>query len=274
MSSLFSTFTSTPPYQTRRPLVARHRANKSPRAIIKPSRPVSLGGAARFLMPWCAACHACERRRWSTTCGPRRHSVARIGSRLSRSLVPFSPMTSSFCIGHVGHVGCTSSHMSIPCPQFERTLGRGASDCAGRCWDPDSSCQVNNNFQCHEPFAKFGSALGQPWVSPWERGRPARILVKALPRRQSAGEPTNPVKPIATTLPSLVRAGRPRSQGSQPFPAINPTYWRILQKALIIKIYLITHKFQPQLTGDRATEESAQRHEPVEEPDQRVGSGG
>ena len=82
-----------------------------------------------------------------------------------------------------------------------------------------------------EPFAKFGSALGQPWVSPWERGRPARILVKALPRRQSAGEPTNPVKPIATTLPSLVRAGRPRSQGSQPFPAINPTYWRILQKA-------------------------------------------
>ena len=81
-----------------------------------------------------------------------------------------------------------------------------------------------------EPFAKFGSALG-PWVSPWERGRPARILVKALPRRQSAGEPTNPVKPIATTLPSLVRAGRPRSQGSEPFPAINPTYWRILQKA-------------------------------------------
>ena len=72
----------------------------------------------------------------------------------------------------------------------------------------------------------------QPWVSPWERGRPARILVKALPRRQSAGEPTNPVKPIATTLPSLVRAVRPRSQGSQPFPAINPTYWRIVQKAL------------------------------------------
>ena len=88
-----------------------------------------------------------------------------------------------------------------------------------------------NNRQSTEPFAKFGSALGQPWVSPWERGRPARILVKALPRRQSAGEPTNPVKPIATTLPSLVRAGRPRSQGSQPFPAINPTYWRILQKA-------------------------------------------
>ena len=40
------------------------------------------------------------------------------------------------------------------------------------------------------------------------------------------------------------------------------------------KHYLITHKFQPQLTGDRATEESAQRHERVEEPDQRVGSGG
>ena len=39
-------------------------------------------------------------------------------------------------------------------------------------------------------------------------------------------------------------------------------------------VYLITHKFQPQLTGDRATEESAQRHERVEEPDQRVGSGG
>ena len=39
-------------------------------------------------------------------------------------------------------------------------------------------------------------------------------------------------------------------------------------------IYLITHKCQPQLTGDRATEESAQRHERVEEPDQRVGSGG
>ena len=70
-------------------------------------------------------------------------------------------------------------------------------------------------------------------VSPWERGRPARILVKALSRRQSAGEPTNPVKPIATTLPGLVRAGRPRSQGSQPFPAKNPTYWRILQKARI-----------------------------------------
>ena len=32
------------------------------RAIIKLSRPVSLGGAARFLMPWCAACHACARR--------------------------------------------------------------------------------------------------------------------------------------------------------------------------------------------------------------------
>ena len=40
------------------------------------------------------------------------------------------------------------------------------------------------------------------------------------------------------------------------------------------KLFLITHKFQPQLTGDRATEESAQRHERVEEPDQRVGSGG
>ena len=40
------------------------------------------------------------------------------------------------------------------------------------------------------------------------------------------------------------------------------------------KTILITHKFQPQLTGDRATEESAQRHERVEEPDQRVGSGG
>ena len=90
---------------------------------------------------------------------------------------------------------------------------------------------IHPKFTILEPFAKFGSALGQPWVSPWERGRPARILVKALPRRQSAGEPTNPVKPIATTLPSLVRAGRPRSQGSQPFPAINPTYWRILQKA-------------------------------------------
>ena len=76
----------------------------------------------------------------------------------------------------------------------------------------------------YEPFAKFGSALGRPWVSPWERGRLARILVKALFRRQSAGEPTNPVKPIATTLPGLVRAGRPRSQGSQPFPAINPAY--------------------------------------------------
>ena len=38
--------------------------------------------------------------------------------------------------------------------------------------------------------------------------------------------------------------------------------------------FLITHKCQPQLTGDRATEESAQRHERVEEPDQRVGSGG
>ena len=39
-------------------------------------------------------------------------------------------------------------------------------------------------------------------------------------------------------------------------------------------IFLITHKCQPQLTGDRATEESAQRHERVEEPNQRVGSGG
>ena len=42
----------------------------------------------------------------------------------------------------------------------------------------------------------------------------------------------------------------------------------------VAKGFLITHKFQPQLTGDRATEESAQRHERVEEPDQRVGSGG
>ena len=109
-----------------------------------------------------------------------------------------------------------------PCPHRSLTLPatppQGGSDWR---YKPGTS----------EPFAKFGSALGQPWVSPWERGRPARILVKALPRRQSAGEPTNPVKPIATTLPSLVRAGRPRSQGSQPFPAINPTYWRILQKA-------------------------------------------
>ena len=28
------------------------------------------------------------------------------------------------------------------------------------------------NVYADEPFAKFGSALGQPWVSPWERGRP------------------------------------------------------------------------------------------------------
>ena len=66
---------------------ARARARR-----IKPSRPLSLGGAARCLTPGCAACHACarrrrrspspfphaprqltERRRWPTTCGPRRH---------------------------------------------------------------------------------------------------------------------------------------------------------------------------------------------------------
>ena len=54
-----------------------------------------------------------------------------------------------------------------------------------------------------------------------ERGRPARILVMALSRRQSAGEPTNPVKPIATTLPGVVRARRPRPRGAQLFPAKN-----------------------------------------------------
>ena len=41
---------------------------------------------------------------------------------------------------------------------------------------------------------------------PRERGRPARILVKALPRLQRAGEPANPVIQIATTPPGLVRA--------------------------------------------------------------------
>ncbi len=82
----------------------------------------------------------------------------------------------------------------------------------------------------YEPFAKFGSALGRPWVSPWERGRPARILVKALLQRQSAGEPTNPVKPIATTLPGLVRAGRPRSQGQQLFSTINPASYEFCKR--------------------------------------------
>ena len=57
---------------------------------------------------------------------------------------------------------------------------------------------------------------------PGSAGVPARILVKALLQRQSAGEPTHPVKPIATTLPGRVRAGRPRSQGQQLFPTINP----------------------------------------------------
>ena len=49
---------------------------------------------------------------------------------------------------------------------------------------------------------------------------------------------------------------------------------RLIPALAYLKKFLITHKFQPQLTGDRATEESAQRHERVEEPDQRVGSGG
>ena len=48
----------------------------------------------------------------------------------------------------------------------------------------------------------------------------------------------------------------------------------LLERIDEVKSILITHKCQPQLTGDRATEESAQRHERVEEPDQRVGSGG
>ena len=51
-------------------------------------------------------------------------------------------------------------------------------------------------------------------------------------------------------------------------------YLATMDRVMEGKNYLITHKFQPQLTGDRATEESAQRHERVEEPDQRVGSGG
>ena len=35
-------------------------------------------------------------------------------------------------------------------------------------------------------------------------------------------------------------------------------------------VFLIRMKFQPQLTGDRATEESAQRHERVEEPNREL----
>ena len=48
-------------------------------------------------------------------------------------------------------------------------------------------------------------------------------LVKALPRRQwrVTGQSC---EPIATTLPSLVRAGRPRSRGSQPFPGKKSRY--------------------------------------------------
>ena len=109
-----------------------------------------------------------------------------------------------------------------------------------------------------EPFAKFGvghemgaecsckitpskgictwlamgfplGALHRDPTQPGERWEhlpqdPARILVKALLQRQSAGEPTNPVKPIATTLPGLVRAGRPRSQGQQLFPTIRSRF--------------------------------------------------
>ena len=56
--------------------------------------------------------------------------------------------------------------------------------------------------------------------------------------------------------------------------ALPPAGLDHLNMEKIQKENLITHKFQPQLTGDRATEESAQRHERVEEPDQRVGSGG
>ena len=44
---------------------------------------------------------------------------------------------------------------------------------------------------------------------------------KGLSRPQSAGKPINPVKPIATTLPGLVRAGRKLFQGVTTLPGNN-----------------------------------------------------
>ena len=68
--------------------------------------------------------------------------------------------------------------------------------------------------------------------------------------------------------------GRPARTKPGTASAISPTRTDRQRRRGSIFFYLITHKFQPQLTGDRATEESAQRHERVEEPNQRVGSGG
>ena len=97
----------------------------------------------------------------------------------------------------------------------------------GMVWTPIQRFPKHNT----EPFAKLGGghengaeshgkimpSIGIcTWLAvvfPRERGRPARILVKALLQGQSTGEPTNSVRPIATTLPGLVRAGRPRSRG-------------------------------------------------------------
>ena len=76
---------------------------KSPRATIKPSRPVSQGGTARFLMPWCAACHACARRFASRTSvgvirdgdgGARRHICWRCCTARSKSLTSMCQLQS------------------------------------------------------------------------------------------------------------------------------------------------------------------------------------
>ena len=83
------------------------------------------------------------------------------------------------------------------------------------------------------------------------------IVVSLLENKSSQA------KTVTLTLGELSEIGLLRSDGTGP----EAPY-------LEAKTFLITHKFQPQLTGDRATEESAQRHERVEEPNQRVGSGG
>ena len=73
------------------------------------------------------------------------------------------------------------------------------------------------------------------------------------------------------SLEDLLKVFR-REAGLQPVEVSgSPLLFQILPWFFF---FLITHKCQPQLTGDRATEESAQRHERVEEPNQRVGSGG
>ena len=72
--------------------------------------------------------------------------LSALGSRLSALKEPwrrFRPCQALFCIGRVGHVGCPSSHRSIPCPRFEQTV-RGRCRRQPRSWlSARDNCQLS-----------------------------------------------------------------------------------------------------------------------------------